>query len=54
MRMLGWIVAATAVVWCAGTAGSGLASTDSPHVKSEAREASPAGHKVNINEASQD
>jgi hypothetical protein len=51
MRMLGWIVAVTAVVWCAGTAGSGLASTDSPHAKSEAKEASPAEHKVNINEA---
>jgi len=54
MRMLGWIVAATAVVWCAGTAGPGLASTDSPHAKSEVRQASPAEHKVNINEAGQD
>ena len=53
MKMLGWIVAVTAVAWCAGTGGPALATTDSPHAKSDAREASPAVHKVNINEASQ-
>ena len=53
MKMLGWIVAVTAVVWCAGAAGSALASADNPHAKGEAKEASPAEHKVNINEASQ-
>ena len=53
MRTLGWIVAVTAVVWCAGTAGSALASVDNPRAKGEAREASQAEHKVNINEAGQ-
>jgi competence protein ComEA len=51
--MLGWIVAVTAVVWCAGMASTALASTDGPHARSEAAQASPAEHKVNINEASQ-
>ena len=49
MRMLRWIAVVTAVVWCAGVA---LASEDR-HAKGEAKEASQAGHKVNINEASQ-
>jgi competence protein ComEA len=53
MKMLGWIVVMTAVVWCAGTSGSALASTDSPHAQGEAKGSSPAEHKVNINEASQ-
>ena len=53
MTMLGWIVAVTAVVWCAGTAGVALAAGDNSHAKGEAREASQAEHKVNINEASQ-
>jgi competence ComEA-like helix-hairpin-helix protein len=53
MRMLGWIVAVTAVIWCAGTSGSALASTDSPHAKGDAKETSSAEHKVNINEAGQ-
>jgi competence ComEA-like helix-hairpin-helix protein len=49
MKMLRWIAVVTAVVWCAGTA---LASEDK-HVKGEAKEASQADHKVNINEAGQ-
>ena len=51
MTTLGWIVAVTAVVWCAGAAGSALASADRPLAKGEAKEASSAEHKVNINEA---
>ena len=53
MKMLGWIVAVTAVVWCAGATGSALASTDRPHAKGEAQEAAQSEHKVNINEATQ-
>jgi competence protein ComEA len=54
MKTLGWIVAVTAVVvWCAGAAGSALASADNPHAKGEAKEASSAEGKVNINEAGQ-
>jgi competence ComEA-like helix-hairpin-helix protein len=53
MTTLGWIVAVTAVVWCAGAAGSALASADRPLAKGEAKEASSAEHKVNINEAGQ-
>ena len=49
MKMLRWIAVVTAVVWCAGAA---LASEDK-HAKGEAKEASQAEHKVNINEASQ-
>ena len=49
MKLLGWIVAVTAVVWCAGAA---LASEEK-HVKGEVKEASQAEHKININEASQ-
>ena len=51
--MTGVQTCALPIFWCAGTAGPGLASTDSPHAKSEAKEASPAEHKVNINEAGQ-
>jgi len=49
MRMLRWIAVVTAVVWCAGAA---LASEDK-YAKGEAKQASKAEHKVNINEASQ-
>jgi competence protein ComEA len=49
MRTLRWIAVVTAVVWCAGAA---LASEDK-HAKGEAKQASQAQHKVNINEASQ-
>jgi competence protein ComEA len=49
MKMLRWIAVVTACVWCAGAA---LASEDR-HAKGEAKEASQAEHKVNINEASQ-
>ena len=49
MRMLRWIAVVTAVVWCAGAA---LASEDKV-AKGEAKQASQAEHKVNINEASQ-
>ncbi len=49
MKMLRWIAVVTAVMWCAGPA---LASEDK-HAKGEAKEASQAEHKVNINEASQ-
>jgi len=49
MKMLRWIAVVTAVVWCAGAA---LASEDK-HAKGEAKQASQAEHKVNINEASQ-
>ena len=52
MKMLGWIVAVAAVVWCAGGAASAVAAEEK-HAKGEAREASQAQHKVNINEASQ-
>ena len=51
MKMLGWMAAVAAVVWCAGAA---LASTDGSHMRGEAKEASPTEHKVNINQASQD
>ena len=49
MKVLRWIAVVTAVVWCAGPA---LAS-EGRQVKSEAKEASQAEHKVNINEAGQ-
>ena len=49
MEMLRWIAVVTAVVWCAGAA---VASEDR-HAKGEAKGASQAEHKVNINEASQ-
>ena len=49
MKLLGWIVAVAAVVWCAGAAGA----AEEKHAKSEVKEASQADHKVNINEASQ-
>ena len=52
MTTLKWIAVAAAVVWCAGAAGAVLAS-DPKHPKGEAKEASQAEHKVNINEASQ-
>ena len=49
MRMLRWIAVVTAVVWCAGAA---LASEDK-YATGEAKQASQAAHKVNINEAGQ-
>jgi len=49
MRMLRWIAVVTAVVWCAGAA---LASEDK-YAGGEAKQASKAEHKVNINEAGQ-
>jgi competence protein ComEA len=49
MKMLRWIAVVTAVVWCAGAA---LAAEDR-HAKGEAKGASQAEHKVNINEAGQ-
>ena len=49
MKTLRWIAVVTAVVWCAGVA---LAAEDR-HAKGEAKGASQAEHKVNINEASQ-
>ena len=49
MKMLGWIVAVAAVVWC----GSVAASAEQKHAKGETKDASQAEHKVNINEASQ-
>ena len=49
MKVLGWIVAVAAVVWCAGAAGA----AEEKHAKGEAKEAAQAEHKVNINEASQ-
>ena len=49
MKMLGWVVAVVAVMWCTGAAGA----AEEKHAKGEAREASQAEHKVNINEASQ-
>ena len=49
MKLLGWMVAVAAVMWCAGGAGA----AEEKHAKGEAREASQAEHKVNINEASQ-
>ena len=49
MKLCGWIVAVAAVVWCAGAA----AAAEDKHAKGEARQASQAEHKVNINEASQ-
>ena len=54
MRMLGWMAAMAAVVWCAGAADAALASTDGSHMRGEAMEASPTEHKVNINQANQD
>jgi competence protein ComEA len=53
MTTLGWIAAVMTMVWCAGTAVVTFASTDGPHAKNEATEASTTEHKVNINEASQ-
>ncbi|HEV2056186.1 MAG TPA: helix-hairpin-helix domain-containing protein [Methylomirabilota bacterium] len=53
MKMLRWIAVVTAVVWCAGAA---LASEDKHakgEAKGEAKDASQAEHKVNINEAGQ-
>jgi competence protein ComEA len=52
MTTLKWIAVVAAVVWCAGAAGAVLASDDK-HPKDEAKQASQAAHKVNINEASQ-
>jgi competence protein ComEA len=49
MKVLGWIVAVTAVVWCVGAA----AAAEEKHAKGPAKEASQTEHKVNINEASQ-
>lgn len=49
MKMLGWIAAVTAIVWCAG----GAIASEDRHAKGEAKEVSRAEHKVNINEASQ-
>ena len=49
MKMLGWIAAVAAVVWCAGAAGA----AEEKQAKGEAKEASRAEHRVNINEASQ-
>ena len=49
MKMLGWIVAVTAVVWCAGAAGA----AEEKHAKGEAKDASQPEHRVNINEANQ-
>jgi len=48
MKMLRWIAVVTAVVWCAGAASA----SEDKHLKAEAKEASRAEHKVNINEAS--
>ena len=52
MTTLKWIAVVAVVVWCAGAAGAVLASDDK-HPKDEAKQASQAAHKVNINEASQ-
>jgi len=52
MTTLKWIAVVAVVVWCAGAAGAVLASDDK-HPKDEAKRASQAPHKVNINEASQ-
>ena len=57
MTTFRWIVAVTALVWCAGAAGGALAS-DPKEAQGEAKQASqvePKGHmpKVNINEANQ-
>ena len=52
MTTLKWIAVVAAVVWCAGAAGAVLASDDK-RPKDEAKQASQAAHKVNINEASQ-
>ena len=49
MRMLGWIVAVTAVVWCAGAP----VAAEEKHARGEGKEASRAEHKVNINDATQ-
>ena len=49
MKMLGWIAAVTAVVWCAGAA----AASEDKHVKGDGKEVSQAEHKININEAGQ-
>ena len=49
MKMLGWIVTVVVVLWCAGAAGA----AEEKQARGEARAASPAEHKVNINEASQ-
>ena len=52
MTTFKWIAVVAVVVWCAGAAGAVLASDDK-HPKDEAKQASRAAHKVNINEASQ-
>ena len=52
MTTLKWFAVVAEVVWCAGGAGAVLASDDK-HPKDEAKQASQAEHKVNINEASQ-
>jgi len=52
MTTLKWIAVVAVVVWCAGAAGAVLASDDK-QPKNEAKQASQAAHKVNINEASQ-
>jgi competence protein ComEA len=49
MKMFRWIAVVTLVVWCAGAAGA----SEDKHAKGEAKEASQAEHKVNINEAGQ-
>lgn len=59
MTTLKWIAVVAAVVWCAGAAGAVFASDDkqpkneAKHSRDEAKQASKAEHKVNINEASQ-
>jgi len=52
MTTLKWIAVVAAVVWCAGAAGA-VPAADDKHPKDEAKQASQAAHKVNINEASQ-
>ena len=49
MKMLAWIVAVAAVVWC----GSAVAAGEQKHAKGEAKDASQPEHRVNINEANQ-
>jgi competence ComEA-like helix-hairpin-helix protein len=54
MKMLGWLVAVAAVVWCAGAAGA-VDAVEEKHAKGDAKEAAQVEHKIkiNINEASQ-
>ena len=49
MKMLGWLVAVAALLLCASAVGA----VEEKHAKGDAKEASQAEHKININEASQ-